>query len=91
MLTPGRDRVIGILLALVVMWAVYHRIHPERAVEKMRHRPAELLRVVADIVPLLGRGSSDRITALRDKAGAIVSGVRALADERCIEIQANIH
>jgi len=79
-LTSGRDRILGVLLALIVMWAIFHRIHPERAVEKMHRGLAQLLRVVAELLPLLGKGGSEQVAALREEAEAIVVEVRGLAE-----------
>ena len=89
-MTPGRDRLLGVLLALLVMWAVFHRIHPERAVEKMRRELAQLLRLVAEALPLFGKGASGRITALRDQAETIVVEVRALAEAIPYELDQNV-
>ena len=79
-MTLGRDRLLGILLALVVMWAIFHRLHPERAVEKMRRNLARLLRVVADVLPRFGNVPADQINALREEAQSIVVETRGLAE-----------
>ena len=79
-LTLGRDRLLGVLLALVVMWAIFHRLHPERTIEKMRRNLTRLLHVVADLLPLFGKAPADRIHALREEAESIVVETRGLAE-----------
>jgi multidrug resistance protein MdtO len=89
-MTPGRDRVLGVLLALVVMWAIFHRIHPERAVEKMHRGLAQLLRVVAELLPLFGKGAPEQVAALREEAEAIVVEVRGLAETIPYELDEHV-
>ena len=89
-MTLGRDRLLGILLALVVMWAIFHRIHPERSVEKMRHSLAHLLCIVAEALPLFGKGESGRIIVLRDEGEAIVLAARGLAEAIPYELDQHV-
>ncbi len=49
-LAPARDRLIGILLALLVMWIVFDQIWPVRTVNAMRHALAVVLRDGAQAV-----------------------------------------
>jgi len=79
-LTIGRDRVLGVLLALVVMWAIFHRVHSERAIEKMQRSLAQLLRTVAELLPLFGQGATERVAVLRDDTEAMVVEMRGLAE-----------
>jgi len=79
-LTIGRDRVLGVLLALVVMWAIFHRVHSERSIEKMQRGLAHLLRVVAELLPLFAQAATERVAALRDEAEATVVKMRGLAE-----------
>jgi len=79
-LTQGRDRILGILLALVVMWAIFHRLHPERTVDRMRMGLARLLRVEANEFEQLVGGVGAQKIALRAQAEQIVLEVRTLAE-----------
>jgi hypothetical protein len=42
-LTQGHDRVIGIFLALMVMWVIFHQVHPKRTIDRMRGLFAKML------------------------------------------------
>jgi len=84
-LAPVRDRLIGILLALVVMAFVFDQLWPVRTVTAMRgslasmmHSAAEYLRMantINDIVAL--RRHAD---ALRDQLGKTVGNVRTMSE-----------
>lgn len=89
-MTLGRDRVMGVLLALVVMWAIFHRFHSKRAVEKMHDGLVQLPRVVAELLPLLGKGVSGRVAELRERAEAIVVEVRGLAETIPYELDQHV-
>lgn len=51
-LAPARDRLIGVLLALLVMWVVFDWIWPVRAVTEMRTILASVLRNAAKVLAL---------------------------------------
>ena len=89
-MTPPRDRVIGIMLALVVMWIIFHQLHPERTVDKMRHGLAELLGIESEILSLIHSGKPDRVAALREEADQIVGTVRALAETIPYELDEHV-
>lgn len=55
-MTPARDRVIGIAIALLVVWAVFLEIAPIRTVSEMR---AALARVLANEARLLTLAEAD--------------------------------
>lgn len=50
------------------MWMIFHQLHPERAVDKMRHGLARLLTIEADLISDLRMARYDRIPALREEA-----------------------
>jgi multidrug resistance protein MdtO len=88
-MTPARDRVIGILLALVVMWMIFHQLRPERTVDKMRHGLAQLLAIEAETLSLHNE-KSDRVFKLREQADEIVGNVRALAEAIPYELDQHV-
>ena len=57
-LAPARDRLIGVLLALVVMWIVFDRLWPVRTVTAMRRSLASLLHSEAAFLRLELTGRS---------------------------------
>lgn len=79
-ITQGRDRVVGVLLALVVMWLIFHQIHPRRTVERMRERLAHLLRHESGQIEQMANADPLAETLLRERALAIVAEIRALAE-----------
>jgi multidrug resistance protein MdtO len=89
-LTQGRDRVLGILLALVVMWAIFHRLHPERTVDRMRLGLARLLRTEANQFEQLIDGNGAQMIALRAQAEQIALEVRTLAESIPYEMDAQL-
>lgn len=89
-LTQGRDRIAGILLALAVMWIVFHRLHPQRAVERMRNGLANLLRIEAQQIGTILKGDSSRNSLLRRKANAIVLEIRTLSEAIPYELDQHV-
>ena len=84
-LAPPRDRLIGILLALVVMWFVFDQIWPVRTVTAMRRALATILRDGAKLFRLsdaiLQRdGGMKDADALRDQVGKTIADLRTLND-----------
>ena len=79
-MTPARDRLIGIFLALIVMWMIFHQLHPERTVDKMRHGLARLLTIEADLMSRLRTARFDTVHSLREEADEVVGTIRALAE-----------
>jgi multidrug resistance protein MdtO len=84
-LAPGRDRLIGILLALGVMWFVFDQIWPVRTVAVMRQRLASVLRSGAALLHVVGsvpqRAEMLRLTdQLRDRVGKNIADLRSLSD-----------
>jgi len=84
-LAPPRDRLIGILLALVIMAFVFDQIWPVRNVTAMRSSLATILRGVA---VLLRESMATRTTAgflrpadsFRDLVGKTVANIRTMND-----------
>lgn len=84
-LAPGRDRIVGIFFALVVMWFVFDQIWPVRTVTVMRRLLASVLRSAVSIFSLVGSGKQreDILRAtesLRDRIGKDIATLRALGD-----------
>src|ERR1039457_6849772 len=50
-LTQGRNRVFGIFLALMVMWVIFHQVHPKRTIDRMRGLFAKMLSLEAKQLP----------------------------------------
>lgn len=89
-MTPARDRLIGIFLALIVMWAIFHQLHPEKTVDKMRHGLARLLTIEAEVMDLLRTARFDSVPALREEADEIVGTIRAFAEVIPYELDRHI-
>jgi multidrug resistance protein MdtO len=51
-LTQGRDRVVGILLGITVMWLVYDQISPVWTIDTLRGSVAKLMGLVAQVADL---------------------------------------
>jgi multidrug resistance protein MdtO len=84
-LAPARDRLIGILLALIVMWIVFDQIWPVRTVSAMRHALAVVLRAGARLFRLpeaATRGTDvfKEADALRHQVGKTVADIRTMND-----------
>jgi multidrug resistance protein MdtO len=84
-LAPARDRFIGILFALVVMWFVLDQIWPVRTVTAMRRALASVLRSGASFFLLIDnaerRDQLQRETeSLRDRLAKNVSALRTMSE-----------
>jgi multidrug resistance protein MdtO len=84
-LAPARDRLIGILVALLVMWIVFDQIWPVRTVNAMRHSLAVVLRDGAKLFRLpeaVPRRANvfKEADALRDQVGKTVAAIRTMND-----------
>ena len=84
-LAPARDRLIGILLALIVMWFVFDQIWPVRTVKAMRHALSVVLRNgaalfrIQDVSPQQ-KDAVKQVDALRDQVGKTVADIRTMND-----------
>ncbi len=84
-LAPARDRFIGILLALVVMWFVFDQMWPVRTVTVMRSQLATVLSSNASLLRLMNSTERhdelvERADILRDRVGKIVAALRSMND-----------
>ena len=82
-LAPARDRLAGIMLAVIVMWFVFDQIWPVRSTTEMRRVVASVLRDAARVVALidsrLPRDDYARQSEiLRDRLARGLSTVRTL-------------
>jgi len=87
---PARDRLMGILIALTVMWVIFHQLHPKRVVDRMRLSLARLLRMEADLISLIRSRETGRVTALREDVLALVLEVRGLAEAIPFELDQHV-
>jgi multidrug resistance protein MdtO len=84
-LAPARDRFVGILVALVVMWFIFDQMWPVRTVTIMRRDLASVLRSDARLLQLAeaGQPMSEELreaNGLRDQIGKKVAGLRSMND-----------
>jgi multidrug resistance protein MdtO len=84
-LAPARDRLIGILLALVIMAFVFDQIWPVRTVTAMRAALATILRGAARLLrlPQTTHSHADLLRqadSFRDQIGKTVAGIRSMND-----------
>ena len=84
-LEPARDRLIGILVALVVMWFVFDQIWPVRTVTAMRRLLASVLRSAASLLQLIdATREHDELLrnteSLRDRVGKNIATLRTLSE-----------
>jgi multidrug resistance protein MdtO len=84
-LAPARDRLIGILVALVVMWFVFDQIWPVRTVTAMRRSLASMLHNEAELfaaelkVPA-HQELIQHTDVLRDHIGKTMAAIRSMND-----------
>ena len=84
-LAPARDRLIGILLALVIMAFVFDQLWPVRTVTAMRTALAVILRGVARFLrlPQTARSRTELLRqadGIRDQMGKTVASIRTMND-----------
>jgi multidrug resistance protein MdtO len=84
-LAPPRDRLIGILLALLVMWVVFDQLWPVRTVTAMRRAFASILSNEADLFRAeVAHPAHEELIrqtdALRDHIGKTMASIRTLND-----------
>jgi len=88
-LTPGRDRVVGILLGLAVMWLVFDQLWGAPAIVEMKSAFISLLRALAKLArePLSKnlQIAIEQSYALRETVNNDFDKVRALADGVLLE------
>jgi multidrug resistance protein MdtO len=84
-LAPARDRVIGILFALTVMWFVFDQIWPVRTVTAMRRVLASVLRSGATLFLVVDSAKQrDQVQremdGVRDRVGKNISALRTMSE-----------
>jgi len=79
-LATARDRVVGILLGLVVMWLVFDQLWGAPAIAAMKRASAENLRLLAQLAR-----EPVRMASLRETISNSFDHVRALADAVVLE------
>jgi multidrug resistance protein MdtO len=84
-LAPPRDRLIGILLALGVMWIVFDTLWPVRTVTAMRRALASILRSEAalfrtELETMRHEEFIQQTDVLRDRVGKTMAAIRSMND-----------
>jgi multidrug resistance protein MdtO len=84
-LAPARDRFVGIVFALIVMWFVFDQIWPVRTVTAMRRMLASVLRSAASLFELMDNTKQRdellrKSDGLRDRLGKSISALRAMSE-----------
>jgi multidrug resistance protein MdtO len=84
-LAPARDRLIGILLALFVMWFVFDQIWPVRTVTAMRRSLASIFRNEANLFQTEVSAPTREVLVqqsdmLRDHIGKTMAAIRTMND-----------
>ena len=84
-LAPARDRFVGILFAVVVMWFVLDQIWPVRTVTAMRRVLGTVLRSGAGLFLLIDNGKQHDLLlletdGLRDRLGKNISAIRTMSE-----------
>ena len=84
-LAPARDRLVGILVALVVIWVVFDQLWPVRTVTAMRRALATILRSEARFLRAIDSDAPhtvrlQQVDGLRDQIGKTIAGLRMLND-----------
>jgi multidrug resistance protein MdtO len=84
-LAPARDRLIGILIALFVMWVVFDQLWPVRSVTVMREALASALRDTSGLFQLCKDGRRygallHRADILREDFGKTIANLQTLND-----------
>lgn len=84
-ITPARDRLLGVALGLIVMFLIFHQVHPERTVDSMRRTLARILHAEAEMVRIMGQESADmppspKLIGLRTQIERLVAAEHSLAE-----------
>ena len=89
-LAPARDRLIGVLLAILVMWFVFDQIWPVRTITAMKRVVVAVLKDASRVVELtdsdLQQADYEKQTdTLRDRLGRHLSTLRGLDEATAYE------
>jgi len=84
-LAPARDRLVGIILALFIIWLVFDQLWPVRTVTAMRRAFVSILRGEARLLRIFESTAPhtvqlQQVDALRDQIGKTVAGLRTMND-----------
>lgn len=84
-LAPARDRLAGIMLAVIVMWIVFDQVWPVRTTTEMRRVVASVLKDAAQVFALTDHlphsdGYAKDSGTLRDRLASRLSTVRTLRE-----------
>jgi multidrug resistance protein MdtO len=87
-LSVARDRVVGVLLGLFIMWLVFDQLWGSPAAVEMKRTFISNLRLLAQLVrePVPGREKTWRSYSLREAINANFNKVRSLADGVLFEL-----
>jgi multidrug resistance protein MdtO len=93
-LAPPRDRMVGILVALVVIWLVYDQIWPVKTVTVMRRSVCTLLRGEARTLRIFESHAQHAVRVrqfdvIRDLIAKTIAGLRAVNDTLVYEFGAD--
>ncbi len=89
-LAPARDRLIGILVALFVIWLVFDQLWPVRTIAAMRGALAGVLRMQSRLLRVFEsdaphRASLQQVEILRDQIAKTIAGLRTMNDSIAYE------
>ena len=89
-LAPPRDRLVGIMVALAVIWVVFDWLWPVRTVAAMRQGLANVLRGEGRFLRVFESGAThtammSQIERLRDQIGKTIGGLRTMNDNVLFE------
>jgi multidrug resistance protein MdtO len=92
-LAPARDRLAGILVALIVIWLVFDQLWPVRTVTAMRRAFASILRNEARFLRIFEADEPhglrlQQVDVLRDQIGKTIAALRTLNDAVAYEFGA---
>jgi multidrug resistance protein MdtO len=84
-LAPPRDRLVGIMVALAVIWIVFDWLWPVRTVMAMRQGLAAVLRGAARFLRIFETGAPlpamlNQVDRVRDHVGKTIGGLRTMND-----------
>ncbi|HEX4275141.1 MAG TPA: FUSC family protein [Bryobacteraceae bacterium] len=84
-LAPARDRLVGIMVALVVIWFVYDQLWPVRTVTAMRRALVAVLKCEARFLRLFESDTSAKVRlaqvdGIRDQLAKTIAGMRGMND-----------
>lgn len=79
-LTQGRNRVFGIFLALMVMWVIFHQVHPKRTIDRMRGLFAKMFSLEAKQLASILADNHTEDMGLRNSLHETAVQIRTLSE-----------